>query len=234
MINEFWRTPDEWPNDPPGHVFLARAFDEIGVAMFGEKWPKKEEKPERELTVEDLDADDLALSETQDEHQTMWVAIKDEIVKQCLKRDLVSAVRAIEGGAMTKVKSEMWNAENLDWRFLHCQMSLRSPFERSPSGGTHWIFLSRESLDQYLMRQPYGPTPFQSPKHLSPYVRFLIFLTEHMGMTSDYQPTKEEVIATIDEKWTGPKLSNNLRKVMATLVREPESQLGRAKKKIAK
>jgi hypothetical protein len=132
---------------------------------------------------------------------------------------------------MTKLGSEMWNAEDLGWRFGHYRMSLRSPFEQSQLGDTQWIFLSRESLDQYLMQQPYGPVPVQAPKHLSPYVRFLIFLTEHMGLTPENQPTKEEVVAKIDEKWTGPKLSNNLRKVMATLVREPESQLGRAKKK---
>jgi hypothetical protein len=96
MVNQFQRTRSEWPNDPPGYVFLARAFDEIGVAMFGEKWSKKEKKLEQELTLEDLDSDDL--DETQDEHQTMWVAIKDEIVKHCLKGDLVSAVREKKAG----------------------------------------------------------------------------------------------------------------------------------------
>jgi hypothetical protein len=30
----FWETPEEWPSDPPGYVFLARTFDQIGQSMY--------------------------------------------------------------------------------------------------------------------------------------------------------------------------------------------------------
>ena len=84
ILTYFWNTPGEWPNDPPGYVFLARAFDEIGSARFVEKWSKKEEKTKQELALVDPDADDLALTEVEEELEVMWVAIKDEIVKRAV------------------------------------------------------------------------------------------------------------------------------------------------------
>jgi hypothetical protein len=39
---EFWARPHLWPRDPRGYVFLARAVDEIGRAMFGQDWTGKE------------------------------------------------------------------------------------------------------------------------------------------------------------------------------------------------
>jgi hypothetical protein len=38
-VNEtFWRKPDKWPRDAPGYIFLARAFDKIGRAIFPDDW----------------------------------------------------------------------------------------------------------------------------------------------------------------------------------------------------
>jgi hypothetical protein len=58
-----------------------------------------------------------------------------------------------------------------------------------------------------------------------------------MHIKPDNQPKKEEVIAKLDEvaardfgEELTDKLSNNLLQGMATLMREPESQKGRAKK----
>src|SRR5262245_45799586 len=43
---EFWARPHVWPRDPRGYVFLARAVEEIGRAMFGRDWTGKEVTPE--------------------------------------------------------------------------------------------------------------------------------------------------------------------------------------------
>ena len=174
ILSYFWKTPSEWPNDPPGYIFLARAFDQIGSVRFIEKWSKKEE------TV-DLDADDLALTETELEHEAMWVAIKDEIVKHCSKGDLVSAVRKIRGGAMTVLGWEMWNAENLDWRFDRCQMSLDRPFERCK--GTHWIFIQRNSLDSFLAGLAGDVSPTEASRHSKP-------VSSELGSTSEGLQTR--------------------------------------------
>jgi hypothetical protein len=39
---DFWARPHVWPLDPDGYVFLARAVEEIGRAMFGQHWTGKE------------------------------------------------------------------------------------------------------------------------------------------------------------------------------------------------
>jgi hypothetical protein len=39
---EFWARPHTWPHDPHGYVFLARAIEEVGRAMFGQDWTGKE------------------------------------------------------------------------------------------------------------------------------------------------------------------------------------------------
>jgi len=244
MANEFWRTPDEWPNDPPGYVFLARGFHEIGRALFGDEWPREESptktkltlaqliEESRELTDDELSKDDE--DEAADAHHRMWVAVKDEIVKQCVEGRLISGVRPIEGGKISNLKPEMWNAENLERRFGRCQMSTKDPFATGPTPANHWIFLQRESLDKYLIGQPHSRAATQTPNHISPYLKVMLGVTKSMGITPDNQPKKEEVVTEIRKAWVGPPLSKRIVDVMATLVREPESQLGRAKKKIAK
>jgi len=245
MTNQFWHTPREWPHDPPGYVFLARAFSEIGRAIFGEKWSGEENPPKGKLAdpqiekkLQELADDDefIPLEEVEqdeeaDEHHRMWVTVKDDFLKQCLAGRLVCAVRPKEGGEMTDLPTNMWNAENLEQRFRHCQMSLKRPFASLPISDPHWIFLKRESLDKYLVGQPYGPISTPTPKHISPYLRFMLLVTERMGITPDNQPNKDKVIAEIKKTWTGSLLSKKLTDVMATLIREPESQRGSAKKK---
>jgi hypothetical protein len=229
MMKQFWRTPSEWPNDPPGYVFLARAFDEIGVAMFGEKWSMKDEKTEQEVEPVDLDADDLALAETQDEHEAMWVAIKAAIVRGCAEGRLISAVRPKEGGNTEELDKGIWHSEHLDQRFYRCEMSPASPFKKGRRPETHWIFLQRQSLGQYLAVHPHNRAP--TPNHLSPYLKAMLVVAKSMQITPQNQPKKELVVDEIKRTWSGPALSDKLVKAMATLIREPESQLGRAKKK---
>ena len=57
----------------------------------------------------------------------------------------------------------------------------------------------------------------------------MLAIAKDMNIAPDRQPKKEQLIATLESKWTGPdKLSKNLLSAMATLLREPDSQLGSA------
>ena len=231
VANEFWRTPEKWPNDPPRYVFLARGFDEIGRARFGDKWPRGHLiEASRELSDDELSADDR---EEAEDARRMWGAVKNEIAKQCLEGRLLTAVRPIEGGEITDLKPEMWNAENLERRFSRCQMSWETPFAKLPFPGTHWIYLKRESLDNYLAGQPHGITATQTPIHMSPYIKLMLHVVEFLNITPDNQPKKADVMDAIRKAhWTGEKpLSKAEIEWMATLIREPESKLGRARKK---
>src|SRR5918993_743170 len=39
---KFWLSVGNWPRDPSGYVFLARAVHEIGKAMFPNEWTGRE------------------------------------------------------------------------------------------------------------------------------------------------------------------------------------------------
>jgi hypothetical protein len=243
ILTHFWRTPSEWPNDPTGYVFLARAFNEIGPLMFGDKWPRQNDSSKTKLTyaqlldaAQQLSDDELSAPDEVDDQKAMdahrmWVAVKDEIVKGCSEGRLVSAVRPKAGGKTEKLEQGMWHSERLDHRFCSCEMSLASPFRKSRLQETHWIYLGRESLGQYFLAQPNSPNVTEMLNHISPYLSVMLAVTKTMQITAQNQPKKESVIDEIIKTWSGPKLSQNLVKTMATLIREPESQLGRAKKK---
>src|SRR5690349_10255169 len=42
MENKFWASTYKWPEDPKGYVFLARAVQRVGSAMFGGAWTGRE------------------------------------------------------------------------------------------------------------------------------------------------------------------------------------------------
>jgi hypothetical protein len=255
MVSDFRRTPRIWPNDARGYVFLARGFNEIGRASFSDKWPKEEVSsmadPKKENSsvvkralkmkagshgftadeLRELDKDDeVALAdEAEDARHGMWVVVKNEIVKQCLEGNIVSAVRPIEGGEFIGLLPDMWNTEkNLEHRFRRWQMSLDDPF--STSGDTHWIFLQREALDSYLIGKR-RTTATQTLIHMSPYLRFMLQVSESMKLTPDHQPKKTDVMDTIRKTWRGKPLSEADVQSMATLIREPDSRRGSAKGK---
>jgi hypothetical protein len=168
---DFWQTPKSWPSDSPEYVFLARAFNQIGHAIFGPKWDlpedvsaeEREQDPNEDDSGEDaLDNDNWDTDNDNDWDSTlekMQADVEREIAKQCLAGILVTAVRPKAGGKMTKLKPSHWHTENYNARFYCCQMSLKHPFPRVgvvTSSGSHWIYVTRKSLDRYVAGQPYA------------------------------------------------------------------------------
>src|SRR4051812_44952313 len=138
-----WDDPSSWPIDTPDYVFLARAFNDIGRAKFGSGW-------DRELPPDPDDNDDddddsakgtaawlkayelweKACEEVHAKSAEMRRAVRREIGDLCLSERLRTAVRPERGGALTEVPKGHWNTEpeNLDGRFIRCQMSVTHPF----------------------------------------------------------------------------------------------------------
>jgi hypothetical protein len=165
---DFWQTPEFWPSDSPEYVFLARAFNKIGSAMFGPKWglPEDVSAVEHEQDPNEDNSDEDALDDDDDDDddwdtslEKMQAEVRQEITKQCLASILVTAVRPKAGGEMTKLEPSHWHTENYSARFYRCQMSLKHPFPRVgvvATSGSHWIYVTRESLDRYVAGQPYA------------------------------------------------------------------------------
>jgi hypothetical protein len=72
-----------------------------------------------------------------------------------------------------------------------------------------------------------GETSFQG----SEYLKFMLEMTQKMGLTPENQIGKDAVMAQLKAAWKGSvDLSRNDLNSMATLLREPESKLGRGRK----
>lgn len=228
---DFWVAKDSWPMDPKGYVFLARAVHRIGAAMFGSAWSGNE-------TIVQLGPSDFNGTTIENTPVVAALnrlrAVREEIVKQCEAGELIAAYRPKLGGSMRPMARELWNTDREKWiaRFYYCQFHPSEPFSGGLGGRDYCsIFLTAESLERFLLSQPFAVVT-ESAGHLSPYLKIMLAVARRAGVTKEHQPPKASLEAEIDAMWTGDSpLSENLRAAMATLIREPESQLGRAKKK---
>jgi hypothetical protein len=161
----FWEYPADWPRDPPGYVFLARAFDEVGRAAHGERWnyvePAEPEEPPDDCEDEIWEAYERAdeqyeraREQAKVDFQSMRESVARMIAEQCELGNLVTAVRPKRGGEMTELGRHHWNIDDLRRRFFGCGMSLDHPFaDHRVSRNDCWIYVTQASLNHYLARQ---------------------------------------------------------------------------------
>ena len=231
---DFWARPHLWPRDPFGYVFLARAVQAIGKACFGDKWTGEEvttafvKLPPGPATQE---------AQRQQEAQPAIIqrlkTAQREIVAGCESGELVSAIRFKAGGKMKLVRREWWNTEYWLNRFMMCQLNPSNPFGPGFEGDDYcWIFLRKESLEKYLQRQPFAAVATNIDVHLSPYMKTMLAVAKRLNITRENQPKLEVVVAELRDCWPGLEApSDRLLRAAGTLLREPESKLGRAKKR---
>ncbi|KLK90739.1 hypothetical protein AA309_23805 [Microvirga vignae] len=159
-------------------------------------------------------------------------AVQIEIITRCEAGDLISAWRPATGGKMEPTPAHYWNGA-VQGRFDSCTMSMTNPFP--PFLANHqigFIFLEQASLERFLLSQPFAEKPSGLDIHLSPYLQVLVSIARKMQITPGNQPKKEAIMEEIKLAWTGQEpLGKTLVEYMATILREPESQLGRGNKK---
>jgi hypothetical protein len=154
----------DWPKDHPGYVFLARALDEMCAAAHGSEWLRPVREPKEKPTEPADDCKDEAVWDAFDEQQDRYdlarkrdewevrkkrQAMAREIVQECEAGNLVAALRPIFGGRLVELEQHFWNTEDCFHRFLSFRMSLEDPFSVN-ADGAWWIYLTRDSLDEYL------------------------------------------------------------------------------------
>jgi hypothetical protein len=160
--SHFWANPADWPRDPPGYVFLGRAFDEIGRAAHAERWiyaePAEPEEPPDDCDDAEWDAYERAdeqyekaREQAKADFQNMRECLARMIAEQCELGNLVTAVRPKRGGEMTELGRHHWNIDDLRRRFFGCGMSVDHPFaDHRVSRNDCWIYVTQASLGQYL------------------------------------------------------------------------------------
>jgi hypothetical protein len=181
---------------------------------------------------------DLAKSLSRKEHEDVLSAanrrdaVKAAIVGACENGTLQSVYRPTAGGGTTLIPREWWNTERIGPRFYQCQINPKDPYAAGVGGdGFCWIYLTSESLGRFLVAKPNSEERAGIDFHLSPYMLAMHAVARKMKIAPGNQHTKEEIMAELRDAWTAPvELSVNLEKAMATLLREVESQGGRANK----
>jgi hypothetical protein len=158
-------------------------------------------------------------------------AVQAAFIKASEAQELITAYRPTAGGEMRPIPAPWWNTETNHNRFVMCQLNPHKPFGLGFAGDNYaWIFVTRDSLDRFITSQPFAK-PAGIEGHLSPYLRVMLAVSKELDINSGNQPKKEVVVAALKAAWTRPApLSNKLIETMATLLREPESQLGRARR----
>jgi hypothetical protein len=223
----FWSSSKKWPHDPPGFVFLARAFQEIGRAIYGNQWnePKYPNEPEDdcdEPAWEDYGNAEKEFESLKLKFEEMKVDVARVIAKECEKQNLVTAARRLQG-EMLELAWHDWNIDDLQSRFFRCEICLEG--ERCS------LFVTRKSMDGFMATQPYAVSSPPNARHLSPYLKVMLSVSAAMEITSENQPIKKLVEHELEKKWDSEKLSKKLLGAMATLIRQPESQRGRVGRK---
>jgi len=173
---------ETWPHDPAGYVFLARAVDEIGKAMFGVHWTGKEWTTP---LAPDMDPSLVARG----------AAVQQEIATLCETGKLVFGLRPISGGAIIDGPPDLWNTEPryFQSRFYKCQMNAEDPSrDVAVSPRNSWIFIKRDTLIKQLAGHPFSSPPNPADVHLSPYLCTMLQVIREMRIDKENQSTKKK------------------------------------------
>lgn len=164
-----------------------------------------------------------------------FAQVQAEMTRLAEKGVLVFVSRPKAGGALHKVERHLWNTEALWSRYRYGQFKPSDPFSSGlHTEGTHFLFASRESLQAWSKSRRTKVPPEASANPVwtvSPYIEVMLEVSRRLEITPDSQPKKAVVELELQRAWSGDSpLSQNLIRAMATLIREPESQAGRAAK----
>lgn len=199
-MGRFWSQPEFWPADKPGYRFLARAVLDKGKEKWGDDW-----RP-----AADLDQLKQALE------------IQGRRLEAGLERG-----SADWRGKLVEVDSRHWNeVDSSSGCFVKCKIDLSNPNIGYDGERYSWIFVAHTPATSA------EPTilPALDIGSLSPYMRTLLTVSAKLAISPTNQPKKESLKADISAAWNSPfPLSERILDVMATILREPESQAGKNK-----
>jgi hypothetical protein len=228
-----------WPVSPKTDVFLLSALEEVGKTLLGAEWTGEEIEWPWEgygLSDEQKKTRDAALRRFLNAAKPMHQALLDGVL-EC--RHLPYWAQ----GKFSRTKPEWWNTRHWLSRFQFGTVDPLKPTdavsydEVRDSGKRSYLFVSRSSLDAFLHSLGKDLPGLSPEQHVSPYIRLMLATSARLQITPDNQPSKAAVVAALKEEardWKrNPPISEALFGMMATLIREPEGQLGKANKPVS-
>ncbi len=216
--------------------------------MYPSEWDRSEaelQEPDDDVLDDCSDAEyeqyeqaeaayDSACAELREALQRIRREVAERMAKDCASGKLQTFARLKEGGALKRLKFHIWNVDDIMIRFYKCDISLEHKFSSSAAANTHWIFIGRgDSFEAMLgeTRNKSAVSIVGGQPHRSIFLKFMLQISDEMQISPEHQPLKKTIEELIDKKWTGEYLGKNKRGMMATFIREPESQMGKTKKK---
>jgi hypothetical protein len=158
---------------------------------------------------------------------------KVKLRELCASGKLVAAYRWEHSGDHSKIDKERWNPEKyLEW--LKNGYVYFSDVGSSYGGSgseKHYLFIENEGLEALKMPSVSGTDAFSDRAYQSAYLRFLLFAAGKLDVRPDDTRTAKELRCQIEDlgkAYNGPRITPNLAKSMATILREPEAGLGKA------
>ncbi len=172
-------------------------------------------------------------------NRRMFDEVQLKIVEAGESGALTIGARPIRGGEPEAMPRDLWFTDNYAVRFKSLTIDPAQPFSEALPDRTsaHHLFVKSDNLEAFLSEKPAltsASSGNSNADSLSPYLRLMLEVHDHLGITSALQPKKASIALEIASRWSAYNLpaSAILMKSMATLLREPESQAGRARKSI--
>lgn len=158
-----------------------------------------------------------------------------ETLRGLFKFDRVkTALRANQGGSEFPLNREHWNLEHGMCRFDCCQMDAENLFATRPvTENGWWIYVEKASFLLHLSGQTNIAAEeianaLMLDRRISPYLRCMVSAAMQLDLCPENQIEKEALKLMVREYWTGSEpLTDKDCDRMATLLRLPESKLGR-------
>jgi hypothetical protein len=165
-----------------------------------------------------------------------FISIAETISAAISDQDLNFAIRAVKGGSLQiSDQNHIWHTENLSPIFNDCQIQHEvgtDEFDGHSLYSKCYIYVDEIQFNSLFPQSSKQLVKPQQLQHLSPYLDVMLKVASSLSITPSNQPKKLVVEAEIRRHWKGSKqLSPNLLSSMATLLRDPESQLWRGRKK---
>lgn len=154
-------------------------------------------------------------------------AVRSEIARRCQSGDLVSMARPTIGGALMPIAPDAWETSGLAAWFHTCKIPLGKFCDcRVADNEFGWIFITANSLERV---RRFRNAKTKARPYRSVYMRTMDKVISEERITAKDQSRVELLSAIFMEKLQEiqPPISEHLAKAMASLIREPESQLTR-------
>lgn len=168
-------------------------------------------------------------------NQRMFREVQERIVEEAEAGRIVIGSRPLQGGQPKQTPLDWWFTDHYWSRFARLTIDPNDPFsEKAPSRDVaHQMFARTDSLGAlFSLTDERTPSAATGNSIHSPYVRLMLEVADVMRISPSHQPKKESIKGELQARWEAYSLpaSANLMNTAATLLREPESQAGRARK----